>query len=173
MTKGLVRSLNRAPGQQAHLRKKLFKVEDLELTFTGDTGNAVEATAVIGGLDEGNILILGAVSYLSFAGSGSDANLTADWEGIYGVGTTPADDATISGDDVDIIASTDLGPATAEVVARTRGVGEAQSIVDNTDGSLEVNLNVVLDADEATDTEDVVITVNGEVEILYSVILND
>lgn len=173
MTKGLVRSLDRAPAQQAHLRKRVFKVEDLELTFTGSTGVAVEATAVIGDFEEGNVLILGAVSYFSFAGSGSDANLTADWEGVYGVGTTPADDATITADDIDIIASTDLGPATAEVVGRTRGFGEAQSVVDNTDGSLEINLNVVLDADEVTDGEDSIITVNGELHVLYSVLGDD
>lgn len=173
MTKGLTRSLNRAPAQLAHLRKKTILVEDLELTFTGSTGVAVEATAVIGDFEEGNILILGAVSYLSFAGSGSDANLAADWQGEYGIGTTAMSDATISGDDEDIIIGTDLGPATAEVVARTRGIGEAQSIVDNTDGSLEINLNVYLDADEVTNTEDSVITVNGELHILYSVLGDD
>jgi hypothetical protein len=52
-------------------------------------------------------------------------------------------------------------------------VNAAQAIIDNTDGSAEVNLNVLLDADEVSDGEDVVVTVTGSVDIVYSVLGDD
>jgi hypothetical protein len=173
MVKGLPRSLARGAAIRQEIIKQTFVVKDLEVTVSA-TGSAIGfGSAVLGDLPEGNILFLGAVSYLEFAGSGADANLTDTWSGDYGVGTTAAGDATITGADVDIIASTALGAATAEVVARTRGTNATQVILDNTDGSLELNLNALIDAANIVDDESVVLTVNGEVTVLYSVLGDD
>lgn len=172
MSKGLPRSLSRGSAQRQEIIKETVVVRDATVTVSA-TGAAIGfGSAVIGDFPEGNILFLGAVAYMQFSGSGSDANLTADWEGDFGVGSTPAGDATITGTDVDIVASTALAAATAEVGDRTRGVNAAQAMLDNTDGSLEINLNVLIDAADITNDESVDLTANGEVFISY-VILGD
>ena len=172
MGKGLPRSLARSSAVSAIATKKISISLNEELTFTGDSGNAVDQTAVISDFPEGNILLLGAVANLTFTGPGS-ANLADDFQGDYGIGTTPADDNTISAGDVNIIGSTAIPAASGEVSANVRATNATAAILDNTDGSLEINLNVLLDADEVTDAEDVVVTVTGTVDIIYGVLGDD
>ena len=112
-------------------------------------------------------------AYLQFRGSGSDANLAADWEGDFSIGTTPTADATLTGTDVDIVASSPIAAATAEVSPRTRGVNATQAMFDNTDGSLELNLNLITDDNDVTDSQVVNMTVNGELHIAYIVLGDD
>lgn len=175
--KGLPRSLSRAMPQLAAVQKLNIAI-DAELTFTGVTDTVVRAQTVIGGLPQGNILFLGAVSYLRLAGSGSDANLTADFEGDYGIGTIPNANTNLTdaGDD-NFIPSTAIGPATAEVTALTRGTSteatEQGAIIDNTDGSLELNLNVLLDANEVTNAAEVTLRATGSLHIAYIVLGDD
>lgn len=171
MTKGLQRSLSRGPKATQNVVTERLML-DVELTFTGSSGNAVEATAAIAGLPEGNVLLLGAVANLTFTGPTS-ANLTDDFQGDFGLGTTPADDNTISGTDVDIIGSTAIAAASSEASEDNRGTNATQVILDNTAGTGEVNLNVLLDADEVTDGEDVVVTVTGPVDLAYIVLGDD
>ena len=165
--------MSRGAPQRQEIIKDTVVVRDATVTVTA-TGSAIGfGSAVIGDFPEGNILFLGAVGYLSFAGSGSDANLTDTWSGDFGVGTTPAADATITGGDVDIVGSTAIGPATGEAIARTRGVNASQAILDNTDGSLEINLNVLIDAANIGDNQSVDLTVNGEVFVSYVMLGDD
>ena len=171
MSKGLPRSLSRGKAM-AQTTKKLRLSVNEELLFTGDSGNAIEATANVAGLPEGNILLLGSVSNLTFTGP-TDANLADDFEGDYGIGSTAADDNTISGTDVDIIGSTAIPAATAEVSADVRATNATAAIIDNTEGTAAVNLNVLLDADEVGDTEEVTVTVTGTIDIVYSVLGDD
>lgn len=174
MGKGLPRSMSRGAAQRQEIIKQTIVVRDVALsTITGATGVAQDATAVIGDFPEGNILFLGAVGYFQFSGSGSDANLTADWQGDYSVGTAATADVTLNGSEIDILPSTELAAATAEVSPRTRASNATQVMFDNTDGSLEINMNFVIDADEVTNTEDVVITVDGELHIAYIVLGDD
>jgi len=171
MTKGLPRSLSRGkPLDQAS--KKLRITVNEPMSFLGVSGAAIDQTAVIAGLPEGNILLLGAVANLVFSGPTS-ANLVDTWEGDFGIGTTPADDNTISGADVDIIGSTAITIAVAEVTPAVRATNATTAIIDNTAGTAEVNLNVLVDADDVTDTETVIITVTGTVDILYSMLGDD
>lgn len=171
MPKGLLRSLSRGPQSlQKVVTERLMLNE--ELTFTGSTGAAVEATAPIAGLPEGNILLLGAVANLTFTGPTS-ADLADDFQGDYGLGTTPANDNTITGTDVDIIGSTAIAAASSEVSANNRGTNATQAIINNTAGAGEVNLNVLLDADEVANGQDVVVTVTGPVDIAYIVLGDD
>ena len=171
MAKGLPRSLARGDkARKGTVTARL--VLDKTLTFTGSTGVAVFATTPLDGLPEGNILLLGAVSNLTFTGPTS-ANLADDFQGDYGVGTTPAVDATITGADVDLIGSTAIPAATSEVSANVRGTNAAQSILDNTAGTGEINLNVLLDADEVADGEDIDLTITGTIDIAYVVLGDD
>lgn len=174
MSKGLPRSMSRGNPLTQEIIKQVITVRDLEITVTGGASTAAGVgTKVIGDFPEGNILFLGAVGYFQFAGSGSDAAIAADWQGDYAVGTTATADATLNGTDVDIIASTALAAATAEVSPRTRGTGATQAIFDNTDGSLEINLNVITDDDDVTDSTAVTMTVNGELHIAYIMLGDD
>lgn len=171
MGKGLPRSRSRGNPLAQPISKVTIPVRDVAMTVDGASGVGF-GTAVVGDLPEGNILILGAVSYLSFAASGSEANLDADWEGDYGIGSTPAGDATITGADVDIIPSTAIEAATAEVSPRTRGAGAAQTVLDNTDGSLEINVSLLVD-DANIGADDIAFTVNGEIFLAYITLGDD
>jgi len=170
MTKGLPRSLANGAKTRAPIVKQTIKVDALALTVDGATGVGF-GSAVAGDFPEGNILLLGAVAYLAFTGPTS-ASLADDWEGDYGVGTTPAGDATLTGADVDLIASTALAAATAEASPRTRGTGATQAILDNTDGSLEVNVSLLVD-DADISADDLAFTATGEIYLSYVVLGDD
>lgn len=171
MTKGLPRSLSRGSQSTRQVVKESIAINEV-MTFTGATGAVVFATAPIAGLAEGNILLLGAVATVTFTGPTS-ADLSDTFAGDFGIGTTPEDDNTITGTDVDIIASTAIPAAVAEVSADVRGTHETQEIIDNTDGSGEINLNVLIDANAITDAVSVDITVTGFLDIAYIVLGDD
>ena len=170
MSKGLPRSLSRGDQAKQEVVKRTIVVNEA-MDFTGDSGNAIDQTAAIAGLPEGNIALLGCVANLTFTGPAS-ANLADDFQGDFGIGTTPADDNTITGADVDLVSSTAIAAATSEASADNRGTGTA-AIIDNTAGTGEMNLNVLLDADEVTDSETVTITVTGTVDIAFTVLGDD
>ena len=172
MTKGLQRSLSRAPisNRPAKLRSHLIPMSGVEITVDGATGVGW-GTVNAGALPEGNIVFQTAVAYLQFTGPTS-ANLVDTWNGDFGVGTTPADDATITGTDVDLVPSTAVGPAVAEVSPRTRGVGSPQATFDNTASTLEVNVNLLID-DADIDADGIVLTILGEIELLYTMAGDD
>ena len=172
--KGLDRSLGRGPHPiKQHVTRHTIKVRDLDIVISA-TGAAVGfGTVVAGDFPEGNILLIGVLGYLKFDGSGADANLTADWEGDFSLGTTATVDVTLDSTDVDLLPKTDLAAATAEIGVRTRAANAVQSFLDNTDGSLEININALIDAADITDDESVTLTINGEIELVYMVILDD
>lgn len=173
MAKGLPRSLSRGEPQRQEIIKQTFTVRNVTLTVDGATGVGF-GSVVIGDLPKGNILLLGAVAYMQFTGPTS-AQLSDTWNGDYGIGTTPAGDATITAGDVDMIQSTAVGPAVAEASPRTRGISlnaDAGEIHDNTDNSLEINLNLLVD-DADISANGIAMTVNGELTLLYSVLMDD
>jgi len=169
MAKGLPRSLARAPAQAAIVRKQTVTVKDLPITVAGLTGVGW-GTALAGALPEGNILFLGAVAYLQF--STASANMTATWDGDYSVGSAPTADATLNGSEVDLIPSTALGAATAKVSPLARGANATQVMLDNTDGSLEVNINLLVD-DANIDANGVAVLANGQIILSYIVLGDD
>jgi hypothetical protein len=171
MGKGLPYSLSRG-GASAPILKAVLPVEAVVAVAAAGAGVGF-GTTVIGDLPEGNIQILGAVANLAAAGSGSDANLTATWNGDFSIGSTATADATLSSTDADIIASTAIGPAVAEVAPAARGANGTPFMLNNTDGSLELNLNFLIDAADITDASSVNITVTGTVYILYSILGDD
>lgn len=181
MGKGLPRSLSRSKPQS----QGAGAVDRLQIDLSGVTVSVTSVGAAIGfgstvlrGLPEGNITIMGVVlSNFQLSGSGADANLVDTWAGDFGVGTTPADDATISAGDVDLVASTPLAAATAEVsplIARTVGVTPDLIPKDNTAADLEINLNVLIDAADIGDTQTVVLTaLSGLLSISYMMLGDD
>jgi hypothetical protein len=125
---------------------------------------------VIGDLPAGNILILGAVSYVQI--TEASAGITATFDGDVSIGSTPTADVTLAGTDVDIMPSTPLGAATSSVSPRVRGVLAAPFTLDNTDGSAELNLNVLID-DAAISADDAVASAVVDLFLLYSVLGDD
>lgn len=172
MSKGLPRSMSRGSALRQEVMKQTFVAKNVAVTVDGATGVGW-GTAVIGDLPAGNILLLGAVAYMQF--TTADAGVQAAFDGDYSIGSTPTADATISGTDADIIPSTALGAATAKVSPRVRGVSTTSlngAILDNTDGSLELNLNLIID-DANISADDVAFTATGELILLYAVLGDD
>jgi hypothetical protein len=172
MGKGLPRSMSRGVPQRQEIIKQTVNI-DTTVTVSATSTAVGFGTVVIGDIPEGNVLLLGAVAYLQLSGSGSDANLAATWDGDFSIGSTATADVTLSGTDVDIIASTSTGAATAEVSPRVRAANATQAILDNTDGSMELNLNVLIDAANITDDTSVVLTASGVLQLVYVVMLDD
>lgn len=169
--KGLIRSLARGKPQNQAIRRQRVKLTAKAIQVDGATGVGW-GTAVIGDLPEGNILFLGAAAYLQFTKAAAATGIQAAFDGDYSIGTTPTADASLAGTEVNIIASAALGAATAGVSPVARGTGSTAVLLDNTDGSLELNLNLLIDdANISADDQD--LTVSGVVDIAYIVLLDD
>ncbi len=178
MAKGLPRSHAAGDKSKAPINRDVFVVKAQTVTLTEDAGGQPAwATLIVGDFPEGNILFLGAVAYFTFTGPGGDADLGDTWQGDFGVGTTPTTDDTdpLATTFEDIVGETPIAAATAEVSPRTRGVstdGEAGVMYDNTDGSLELNLNILVDAADITG-DDSTLVIDGELYVSYVVLGND
>jgi hypothetical protein len=169
--KGLPRSIARGNKARKDVHTARINVEK-SISFTGSTGVARWGSAQLDGLPEGNILLLGAVSNLTFTGPGS-TNLKDDWEGDYAVGTTATADATLSTTEANLIASTAIPASTSEKSANVRATNATQAIIDNTDGTAGIVLNMAVDADEVTNETTVAIAVTGTVDVAYIVLGDD
>jgi hypothetical protein len=99
-------------------------------------------------------------------------NVTTTFTGAFSIGSAPTADATLAGVEVDIVPQTTLSAATARVSPRTRAVNVTQFMLDNTDNSLEININVLID-DASVSANNNACLLNGEIQILYSVMLDD
>jgi hypothetical protein len=171
MTKGLPRSRSRGKPALDTVNKMVLKPRALAISVAAVSTAVGWGTAVLGDFPEGNILVLGVLANLQFTATGTNATTTFD--GDWSIGTTPTADATLSGTDVNLIASTALGAATARVSPAQRAALATPAMFDNTDGSLEINLNFLIDAANITDDTTVPVTATGEVYILYSVLGDD
>lgn len=170
--KGLPRSRGRGRAGLVPISKMLIPIRNFPITVV-DPGAAVAwNTAVIGDFPEGNILFLGAIAYLQY--SSAAAGITATFDGDFSIGTAPTGDATLSGGEIDIIPSTPFGAATAKVSPVIRGVSAVAvsgAIYDNTDNSLELNLNTLID--DAAISATSAMTINGYFQMLYTVLGDD
>lgn len=167
--KGFPRSLARSAPQNQAVRRQRVVLRNAAIRTTGAVGVGW-GTAVIGDLPAGNILFLGATAYLQF--TKLDAGTTATFDGDYSIGSAPTADAALAGAEVDLIPSTALGAATAGVSPIVRGANATQAMLDNTDGSLEINLNLLMD-DAVVSADDQDFTVTGVFDLVYSVLGDD
>jgi hypothetical protein len=168
--KGLPRSRSRGAPALASIRKQRILVKDLAISVAGAAGVGF-GTAVAGDLPEGNILILGAIAYLQFLEA--DADVTDTYTGNFSVGTTATADATLDTTDANLVASSAISAATAGLSPVTRGASaaDASEVLDNTDGSLEVNLNLTIADASISGTGSFV--ANGYIELAYIVLGDD
>lgn len=172
MGKGLPYSHTRGDFAGGSGQSEVIRMAALPITIDGATGVGW-GTVPIGDFPAGDIVFLGAVCYMQVVGAGAQAGLVDTWVGDYGVGTTPADDGTITAGDVDLIPSTALAAATAEVSPRTRGTQAdgalAGTVFDNGSGALEINANVLVD-DASISADGILATLVGELYISYRVL---
>lgn len=173
MAKGLPYSTSRGMAAQQLVRTVTYPVQNVSLPTTAGAAADGFGTVVIGDFPEGNILFLGGISYLQF--STTDADIIATWSGSYGIGTVPTADNTIATTDEDLIVEATINAATAKVSPVTRGASAASlmAIHDNTDGSLELNLNLRIADASYTDSQSATFTVNGYVKLVYVVLGDD
>lgn len=170
--KGLPRSLAHGPASRAEIVKAVIPFA-VGLVSSGATGVGF-GTTPIAGLPEGNILVVGAVAYAQISKDtvlGAAGTLDA-FTGSYSIGSSATADATLATTEIDVIAAQATAAATAGVSPLTRGVGVAQSVIDNTDASKVLNLNVLLDdASVSADTQH--LKVSGTLYLAYIVLGDD
>lgn len=168
--KGLPRSTSRAKQASTPVVTRRIQIRNLQVTVAGTTGVGFGSVA-IEGLPQGNILFLGAVAYAQFSKNG-DADVQDAFDGDFSVGTVPTVDVDLADSgEADIIASTPLGAATAGLSPALRATNATQSILDNTDGTLELNLNLLID--DANISGSATFLVNGSLNLAYIVLGDD
>ena len=168
--KGLPRSRSRGSAQVTPITKLNIPLRNFALTVAGATGVGF-GSVVIAGLPAGNILLLGAVAYAQFSKNG-DADVQDAFDGDFSIGTVATADTDVAdAGEADIIASTALGAATAGLSPALRATNATQAILDNTDGSLELNLNLLID--DANISGDATFLVNGSLHIAYIALGDD
>lgn len=169
--KGFVRALTRGKPQNAPVVRQRVKLRNKPIQVNGLTGVGW-GTTVVGDLPDGNILFLGATAYLQFTKAAAASGIQAAFDGDYSIGSAPTADAALAGAEVDIVPSSALGAATAGVSPVARGANATQVMLDNTDGSLELNLNLLIDdANISADAQD--LTVSGVIDLAYIVLGDD
>ena len=167
MVKGLKRSLERAKGTASFTKAIPFSKT---VTVNGATGIGFGFVS-IAGLPEGNILFKGAVAYAQF--STTSSSVVATFAATYSIGTVGTTDTDVAdAGEATIVASTTASAATAKLSPVTRGTGNTTVILDNTDSSLSIILNLLIpDADISADG--VSFAVTGVLNIEYSVLGDD
>lgn len=171
MAKGLPRSRSRGKALVQPITTLRIPVRSKAVSVAD--GAPGFGTAVLGALPQGNLLFLGCVSYLQFQSASS--SITATFDGDYAIGTVPtANNSLGDAGDADIVPSTPLGAATAKLSPVVRGASTdalGGGVIDNTDGSLELNLNLLID--DAAISGAAAFTVNGVVNIALIVLGDD
>jgi len=116
-------------------------------SFAVTDGAPGYGTTPIAGLPQSNVLVLGLAMYLKLTKSG--AGILDTFDGDYSLGTIPNANNALAGAEIDLLASTAFAAAAVGGVTGVMRSASASSLVgtifDNTDGSLEVNLNLLVD----------------------------
>lgn len=173
MPKGLPKSLSRGAALKKPIINQTIRV-NTTVNVTATAAGVGFGTVALGALPEGNVLFLGAVANLRFSALGANsANVIAAFNGDYAIGSGADADGALSGAEVNMVASTALGPAVARITPFARGTGATQVVLDNTAKTLNINLNVLVDAADITDATTVTLTVEGTLDIAYLMLGDD
>lgn len=180
MGKGFPRALKGVRAQEAVVPVRRDYPISGSLDITGVAGAVDAGTFVLGDLPEGLILFLGAAVLGLQVDATGDAHVINNWDGDFGIGTIPNADLDLSdaGDD-DIIASTPLSAGASDKIGVPTPASPVSTatehglILDNTDGSLELNFNLLIDDNVITDTEDGTFAVSGTLRLCFIVLGDD
>jgi hypothetical protein len=150
---------------QAFGRHRL-EVNNVLISLTASGATVGFGTKVLSDLPVGFLNILEVAATLRFVAT--DGNLIATWSGDWSLGSAPTADVTLSGSEVDIVASTAIGPAVAGSVSSARApiAGGGPVRLDNSGGALELNLNMLADEPSIVDASTAVVRVDGTIDLL-------
>lgn len=128
-------------------------------------------------LPEGNIVHLGLVANLSFD-FGTDSNIVDSWDGDFSIGTVGTEDVDITDSgEADLLASQELKAGASDKLEPTTryasAVGLAGTIIDNTAGDLDANINILVDAADITDDSNADCTITGTVYMAIAILGDD
>lgn len=171
--KGYQRGMSRGAAARQDVVRRDIPIRNLAVTMTDATTAGSWGTAVVAGLPQGNILILGAVLSGVQLVKGS-ANLIDAFVATLALGSDPTADATLGSGEVDVIPATAQSAATGGTLSGARVASTATqngTIIDNTAGDKELNLNVTVP--DASSTGNSSFTVNGALHIAYIVLGDD
>lgn len=171
MTKGLPRSLSRGKAQPEAITKIRIPIDHV-ISVVAVTTAIGFGSVVLTGLPEGQLKIMASAIKVQFNGP-TTGDLVDTWEGDFSLGSTPVSNATISTGDEDLVGITALAAATAELSPETNAVNGVDHVLDNTAGDLEVNLNLLVDAADITDSTTVIMSITGYAEISLITMLDD
>ncbi len=159
------------PNSQS-VRTMVVPIKNLQIPITDPgAGLAAWASAVIGGLPIGNVLILGAVCNLQL--SSASAGISATFTANFSLGTTATADATLAGTEVNLLPSTAIAAATAKVSPLTRGVTVADNLMDCTSKTtnktiMPITLNIILP--DTSISANSILVANGALWLSYTIL---
>lgn len=162
MGKGLPRSHARMTHGRFGKVQLIIPVRSLPVVITDPGAAAGWGTAIIAGLPVGDILFNGMKAELTI--TKDDVDMIDAFDGDIAFGTAPTADNTLAGAEVDLIASTAIAQGVSGVSANNRAIStptEHGVMIDNTGGTLEINLQVLLD--DASLNADAAVLVDGVV----------
>src|SRR3982751_1545972 len=170
--KGMPRSMSRGNPSQSPITRIRIPVQARQFNMT-DPGAAVGwGTFPAGGLPEGNVIILGVMAYLKF--TSVSGGLTATFTPTVALGTAATAASALTGAEVNLAAATALSAAVggATPVGRVANTAtESGLTVDNTDRTLNVNVNVTVP--DAAISAAAVMQADGFVDVVCIVLGDD
>lgn len=145
-----------------------IEVRNLVVTVAAAGAGVGFGTVVLGALPTGSLFISQAKASLRF--NTSDTDLIATYSGNFAIGSAADADGSFAGNEANIIPSTAIGPAVARLTPVATGRLAAAFQLDNTAGTLRLNLNVNINAADITDAQNAPLTVNGLVNLMLGVV---
>lgn len=172
MSKGLPRTLVSGRRRDILVERRPLQLHKAPLVITATGAGKGFGTMVLGGFPVGDILLLGCSFIYTVEELVPETFLNADWGMSLGLGTTPTEDASISGTDSNLSAALSTS-ASSYVVAPQEsysGQNDAGDIFDNGGGDLEINLNMLVNADDITDDTSATVLITSSGVISYTVL---
>lgn len=156
-----------AGGQGASLaiQKLTINLVNKPITIAAAGAGVAFGTVPLAALPKGRLLFLAKV--VDVVVSTVDTDLITTWNGNWALGSAPDADGSLAGTEVDIVASTALGAATARVSPPTAFINTTAAVLDNRAGTGEVNWNMFALAADFTDAGSAIMLLNGEIILTY------
>lgn len=166
MAHGLPYSLGRAVTNRTGPGKYILPIDAIvDVDATGGTVVGFGAASIMKfPLDVNTVSIQHSQFNLSF--TTLDGNMIAVWDGDFSVGTVATADATLDGDEINVVPQVVLGPA-VDGVAQSTAVGIAPLVLP---GSPELFLNMLVDEASITDSTTAQVRVRGSGQLVMSML---
>lgn len=142
-----------------------LKLSSIGVTVANTTGASFGSKKLYD-FPQGRISIIGGTSNLSFTWTGED--IAATGSGDYSLGTTATADATLSGTDVNIQASTAMTDPFVSGVGTGSGGFATIANHDGTSTAIDLFLNMIIDDADVADGASDTVTVSGTITFVWA-----